>query len=385
MKTVILFLIVLSSTLSSSAQTIRIADKNLNRPTGANIYPTLQAAIDAAMPGDIVYITPVLYSEGSYGDVTIGKRLTLQGANIGSRFSYVNRITLIPSSDGFTSVSNSVFNDLYVNYFIFSTGGLGSFTFDDIVFDNFGAYNLSSNGNHPAINRMTIKNGGIAAVSLTTTNGVNDLKIYSNVFSTDLYTKPITLANANNVVISNNLIYSYGGNYTVDIQNSSSVLIANNIFSGSGQTFQFLSNTNVINNIFFGQTPGCVNTSHTFGNNTFSNNVVATVGFVMPPAANGGLVNSGINNLPSGTNPLFVSATQGNVHSVAYDYTLGTGSPCIGAGSGGDNIGPSGGLYPFTSNIIRKDSSVPIITLFDNTGMVPQNEPLKSNIKAKSN
>jgi hypothetical protein len=383
MKTLALLLTL--TVFAASAQTIRIADKNPDRPTGANIYSTLQAAIDAAVPGDIVYITPVLSSQGNYGTVTIGKRITLQGASIGSRFSWVGTINLIPSSDGFTSISNSVFKDLYSDFINFTTGGSGSFTFNDIVFDNVGWYRFTSSGTSATINRLTIKNGGFAELRLTSTNGINDIKICKNVLSTDPFTRPITLNYSTNVVISNNLIYSNTGNYTVDIQNSSNVLITNNIFSGSGQVFNYLSNAIVINNIFFGQTPGCVNTTNAFGNNSFSNNLVATPGFVIPPAGNGGFVNSGLNNLPSGTNPQFVSATAGNVHSATYNYTLAASSACIGTGSGGDNIGPSGGLCPFTTNIIRRDSSVPTITLFDNTGSVPQNQPLKSNIKAKAN
>jgi hypothetical protein len=45
-QTILLFLVVVGSV--ASAQTIRIADKNPNRPTGNNIYSTVQAAVDAA-------------------------------------------------------------------------------------------------------------------------------------------------------------------------------------------------------------------------------------------------------------------------------------------------------------------------------------------------
>jgi hypothetical protein len=382
MKTLTLLLTL--NAFVASAQTIRIADKNPDRPTGANIYSTLQAAIDAAVPGDIVYITPVLPSQGSYGTVTIGKRITVQGAIIGSRFSYVGTVNLVASADGFTSVSSSIFKDFYSDYIYFTTGGSGGFTFNDLVFDNINTYRLSSSGAHAAINRITIKNGLIAEINLGTTNGINDVKIYKNIFSPDIYSSPINLGYSTNAVISNNLIYTTG-RYTVSITNSSNVLISNNIFSGGGQSFSALSNAIVVNNIFFGQTPGCVNSTNAFGNNSFSNNLVTTLGFAMPPAGNGGFINSGIGNLPSGTNPQFVNAAAGGTHSASYDYTLAAGSPCIGAGSGGDHIGPSGGLYPFTTNIIRRDSSVPTITLFDNTGSVPQNQPLKSNVKAKAN
>ena len=40
---------------------------------------------------------------------------------------------------------------------------------------------------------------------------------------------------------------------------------------------------------------------------------------------------------------------------------------------------------PGSGNLKLKASAIPVITLFGNSGVVPQNHPLKSNIKAKSN
>ena len=40
------------------AQAIWIADNNFNAPTGANVFPTIQEAIDAASAGDIVHVQP---------------------------------------------------------------------------------------------------------------------------------------------------------------------------------------------------------------------------------------------------------------------------------------------------------------------------------------
>jgi pectin methylesterase-like acyl-CoA thioesterase len=89
-QTILLFLVVVGSV--ASAQTIRIADKNPNRPTGNNIYSTVQAAVDAALPDDIVYIQP---AETQYAeDVNVGKRITMIGlghgvSEFGARNSYI--------------------------------------------------------------------------------------------------------------------------------------------------------------------------------------------------------------------------------------------------------------------------------------------------------
>ena len=95
--------------VGTQAQTIRIADNNVNRPAGANIYSTIQAAVDAAVPpNDIVYVQP---SVTSYGDVTINKQITLRGIgfNTGkdlSLASYVRYITLTNNASN-TSVVTS--------------------------------------------------------------------------------------------------------------------------------------------------------------------------------------------------------------------------------------------------------------------------------------
>ena len=60
MKTPTLILVLFCCGFAANAQTIRIADNNANRPTGANIYATIQTAVDAAVANDndIVYVQP---------------------------------------------------------------------------------------------------------------------------------------------------------------------------------------------------------------------------------------------------------------------------------------------------------------------------------------
>lgn len=384
----ILFFLAAGFTISVHAQTIRIADNNADRPTGANIFSTVQAAVDAAVPGDIVYVTPSLsqYAE----DVVVGKQVTIQGVGfgiteLGGRLSRIRRINLQRSTDGIIGVSGSIFKGIALDYFSFTTAGTGSFTFDNITIENVSFYQLGEQGGIP-INNLTLKNSVFGGIYLNQTALKSILKIHNNRIGVDIYQRPISISNASDVLITNNLIYWHSP--SVDIRASASVRFEHNIVSGTGQVFESLQNVLVINNIFFGMTPGCTNTSSVFRDNTFSNNLVTTSGFIMPPDANGGGTNSGTNNLPSGSNPLFINAsvvTVAGATADTFNYTLQAGSPCIGAASTGENIGPSGGLYPWTGNLTLKPASMPVITLFGNSGVVPQNQPVKSNIKAKSN
>lgn len=368
------------------AQTIRIADNNSNRPNGTNIFSTVQAAVDASAPGDIVYVVPSL---AQYGDVTIGKRITLLGVGfgiteLGGKFTSIRQIFLQKSSDGITGVSGSVFKGFSVDYFVFTNGGTGSFTFDDIVLDNIVCYQISEVAGNPAINNFTLSNSIIGGVYLNQSVKSN-INIISNQMGVDIYQQPLLVYNASNILITNNIILRH--TTAIDIRSCTNVRFEHNIVSGAGQAFESLQNTLVVNNIFLGMTPGCANTANVFRDNVFSNNVVTTNGFSMPPAANGGGINTGTGNLASGTNPQFVNASVVTVESAnnTFDYTLAVGSPCINAATTNDNIGPSGGMYPWTTNLVMKPSSMPVVTLFGNSGVVPQNQPLKSNIKVKAN
>jgi hypothetical protein len=65
----------LAFSFSTFAQTIRRVNNSPNI-TGVNIYATLQAAHDAAVNDDIIYVEPSL---ASYANLTCVKRLTIIG------------------------------------------------------------------------------------------------------------------------------------------------------------------------------------------------------------------------------------------------------------------------------------------------------------------
>ena len=389
MKSTALLLLLLIG-LTTTAQTIRMADNNANAPTGANIFSTIQAAVNAAVPGDIVYITPSLTS---YGNVTISKRIKLVGVGfntpeLGSRTSTLGTITLLSSADGVNSTSNSEFRGFNFLDFTFTAGGVGALPYNDILIEKVSGRFITYSGAHNPINNLTIRNCSVGAIHVNQPN--LNTRIYQNVIQMVTTVccsfDGIYNNNGTNLLITNNLMYFYNNSQNhipFNLTNSTNTRIEHNLFSGGFFAFRNLTNTPVTNNIFFGVNPASSGATN-FSINVFSNNLV-TPGFTIPPAAVGGGANSGLGNLAN-LSPLFVNGpASATTWAATYDYSFPNTSPCYNAATTGDNIGPSGGLYPLATNVVFAPSAIPLITLFNNSGVVPQNQPLKSNIKAKSN
>ncbi len=375
----ILFFLAAGFTISIHAQTIRIADNNANAPTGANIYATLQSAIDAAVPDDIVYITP---SVTSYGNATVGKRITIKGVGhgiveIAPRSSVIGTLTIVNSSNGTDNISGLVLTGFSFTTIQFAAG-TGSGSYNNILAENLSGSTFNHTNCLPgSTSDLTIKNSWITSINIGHCSATNTTLIRNNIA-----TGMIDVRNSSNALITNNLLLQSTNHVINNNGSSPNIRIENNIISGSTtHAFYSLTNAIVTNNIFYGVLPNGLYSP--FHSNTFSNNLVLNA-FTFPPAATGGPANSGINNI-TGTGPLFTSAPVSGTYNDTYNYTLQSGSPCIGAASTGENIGPSGGLYPWTGNLTLKATAVPVITQFGNSGVVPQNQPLKSNIKAKSN
>ncbi len=111
MKTLTLLFTLL--VFAASAQTIRIADNNANAPTGPNIYSTIQAAVNAAVANDIVYVQP---SPTNYGPVTIDKKIILRGIGFYSAqpfYSKIGAITLTNRPDNTNNASGTIIEGLF--------------------------------------------------------------------------------------------------------------------------------------------------------------------------------------------------------------------------------------------------------------------------------
>ena len=101
---------------------------------------------------------------------------------------------------------------------------------------------------------------------------------------------------------------------------------------------------------------------------------------VLPPTTGSG--NTGSGNIVS-SNPLFINyPALGANFAWTHDYGLQAGSPAIGAGTGGTNIGLTGGTYPL--NQLKGNSPLPVVTSLSlPNSSVPVSGTLQGNIQAK--
>jgi hypothetical protein len=378
-------------------QTIRIADNNPNAPTGANIYTTIQAAVDAAVAGDIVYVQP---SPTNYGPVIINKQINLRGIGFYNSaqpfFSKVGAITLTNRLDNTSNASGTIIEGLYgwetqanINLGIL-TGA--PYTLQNITIVNCNGFRVNRTAGYQAADNITIRDSG---VQLACDGGaaVSNLLIIRCFLYANFYMANKTLTN---IIISNNVFHQ-----DMQIHFSASTIVggilANNIFLGgtspSGSSLPrntqsccppVMTDWLVTNNIFYGLAPTS-NNSAPFERNTYTNNIsVGTTNNALPPTGTGS-GNTGSGN-KVGQDPLFVNAPFGNAYTGYEDFNLQAGSPAKNAGFDGTDIGITGGGYPAASgNVGVKPSSIPVITVFTPAGIVPQNQPVKTNIKAKSN
>ncbi len=389
MKTTIIF-IALFASQSLFAQTVWVADNNLNAPTGPNVFSTIQAAVNAAADGDIVQVQP---SITTYGNASINKQLTLMGIGFAldkdiPLSSIMGDIYLRNNSDNTsnangTIVKGLIFDGIYLAY----RGTTPFFTLQNVLIQNCQFRESYSTGGteYGEVNGFEIRDcyitqqllwqnvmqGGIIRNNLI----LGDISFYYN-------------GNTGNNIISNNILY--GSIYSRSLAGNTLVL-HNNFIGQKGTETAFATkfeNCVVSNNIFYGSTPSIATggtSSAEFENNIFTNNLVYETGNdIMPPT--GGLGNTGTGNIV-GQSPNFVNVQLLNTWSSGYDFTLQAGSPALGAGSDATDIGISGGTsYPWAeANFNLKTTDAPTIQILNTTTVINPGDNLPVRIKVKSN
>jgi hypothetical protein len=277
-----------------------------NNNTGVTAdFSTVQAAHNGAAAGDTIHLEPSLVS---YGDLTMSKRLVIIGTG---QFQNENPgIQYDPKSPYIGNVSIS------------NTGANNS-----VLMVRF-AGNISINT-------------GVTGVSLvncasTTANGHTScapgqviLNNADNIVIKNSWVSNIQMDNScNNIVISNNIV----GN-TIRNDGSCDGIITNNIIhavSGGacGNNAGTIHNCVINNNIW----NALQNTS--FSNCNLTNNM----------APNGNLPAGNGNQLNVNMADVFVNHAGGFVDKF---FQLKAGSPAIGAGTGGVDMGAFGGSSPF--------------------------------------
>jgi hypothetical protein len=298
MKRLVLFILsALTSAWGAQAAVITVD----NNPNSAGQFTNLQNAINAASPGDTLYISG---STGNYGQVHTNKRLCF----IGTGYNPMKQIPM-----------TCYVQDIYLDSLNSISGSSGTYISGlttNSVSASYAAKNIT-------VERMRM-NYGIGM------NSGSSGWIIRNCF----LNASIDVSNSSNVLIENNVIYDH----PIQTSSQSSVVISNNIFLntlGSGSfCLNGVSMATVQNNIFWGTSPLGTNVI----NNTFNNNLTFQTGSDNIPGAN----NNGSNN-QVGQNPQWVNAPSPAIN-YSYDYNVTSGSPAHNAGSDGSDMGIYGGL-----------------------------------------
>ncbi len=374
-KNLFTLVIVAFSTLcfyaSVSAQTIRRVNTmpGLTDPT---FYPTIQAAHDASVAGDIIYVEPANSFTTTYPDVVINRRITLIGTGYNL---YLNT--------GTSHDKRSV--------------GVETITLD-----------YGSNGSKItglSIGTLIVKDAN-CKIERNVIGGVYGMIQLSAVVEAGPLNTHTVLSTANNTMIYNNIIGGYGinGQWSdgFQVRTTTNCIITNNIFNTSlGISIAELTGTVISKNIINSYRSGTFNI---INGCSISANIFDTRGWQSAPLTlfdyDGGISYSNGNTLSNNlcTAVAVLPTGNGNVNSanaasvfkvanpwdnfLESNFELSSTSPALTAGTGGTPIGAFSGNTPY---ILSGLPNIPIITDFSINNVGNANSPLQINVKARSN
>ena len=261
-----------------------------NMPGVTADFTTAQAAHDGANAGDTIHLEP---SVNSYGGLSTNKKLywvsigSFLTQNPGNQFSttpgIISSLTVNPGSTG-SIFSVTVNNGVYIN----SSGVTVTRTQFDV---NNAGYTLTVSADNVILTQGYTGAGDISIVNSST-----------------------------NATINNNIV-AY-----LSMSSNTTAAITNNVFSSTSASTAFIYNSVFQNNIMKGYV-------WNFVNSTVSYCMHAGTGI---PAGNNNQLNVNMANV-------FVN----DAATADKDYILKTGSPAIGTGFGGVDMGAFGGTTPF--------------------------------------
>lgn len=326
-----------------------------NKAGSAAQFADLQTAIDAAQVGDTILVAP---SPDGYGSVTIKKKLTLIGGGYtGLRtdvaYMYLENFNSGSGSSGTYisgfDVGRIYFDPDYTNRpsgtsaslsgYIIERNQIGTLYFTQIAGDeNWNFSNITIRNNIITLGL----NLGPNSSSSYSDNSYTGLLVSNNIFSGAAITSQVSISTNNGVP------------YIDFYQSTSGVSIQNNIFINSSYVFEDIRGAVVENNIFYAVNPipesdyadqDTLNYSINFNNNiTYQTpqDLTANSWFAV-----------GANNVDM--DPLYVDfPIDGAGFSIEHDYHLQAGSPGLGAGVNGEDLGIYGGTYPWPASLSAK-------------------------------
>lgn len=352
-KIIIVYILSISSIDVFATQ--RTLSNDPNRPAQ---YSNLQTAIDQCNSGDtlIIYASNSNYNL-SGNSFTFYKQLYIIGEGMNS--------TVLSLSTG----ANYLFNNLSSGSFISGIRILSNVYFSaastitNITFDRC---DLSDELYFSApLQNINFYNCLIGVCYFNNANVTNIN--FDNCIFQQSYVNTISLTVS---YLNSLLFYGYSNAFNQQVK------IRNSIFLGAATSmFSNCNGFKLENCIFYKADP-----SGTITNSIFNNCLTYLCNNnALPPAGSG---NTGTGNVIN-QNPLFINfPALGGDFSWSHNYGLQAGSPADNTGTGGTDIGLTGGNYPL--NQLKQNSRLPVVTSVSlPNSSVPINGTLQGNIKAK--
>lgn len=309
----------------------------VNNTTGiAANFTTAQAAHDGAAAGDTLHFEP---SITSYGDLTMSKRLVLIGIGVSAfnNKNTPNQVSSFEAQIGFLTINSGAANSIIM------------------VTSNGITINSASN--------ITIQRCYVATNPITVNNGDN-LLVRHCFIDVNLIIGSVTTNGSTGVIINNNILTGI----SVDVNSSANII--NNVIT---TVLSSINNSTIRNNIFTHSFNDLVASSSTIQNNIFRSGISTSS------------INTG-NNTISGNqgniNLSTVLANNGAYNATTADagYQLKSGSPAIGAGTGGEDCGAFGGADPYKIAV-----QPPVPAIYKLLGQSSVGNTLTITISTKSN
>jgi hypothetical protein len=331
-------------------------------------HSSLQAAVDAASPGDTLLITG---GGGNYGSVIMVKTLVLIGEGIRNTpvmmdYLYLQKYSPTMGSD------SSRFYGLNMHQVNIN----GDFT---------GAAGGQRSMNNFIFERCVVREWAALHEGPET---IRDIIFRHCLFGVGVMLKP----DVDNVLLTN-CVFNGAGIFLYNACNGSNlnseVVVSNSIFlNRTSRVFgshhhwcgDLLRGLVLENNIFYRSEPtGCYD-CYWYNNLTYANAQVSA----LPPPGYGGTGSGNLENLdPLFNNFPFNFSNPNAEFSWGHNYGLQTGSPALGTGTNGTNIGLWGGLYAVTQ--LPSEPKTPAVTeLSIPVSTVPVGGTLQINLRAVS-
>jgi hypothetical protein len=342
-----------------------------NSPGIVAQYSTLLAAHTAAAPGDTIYVHP---SATSYGDIVVTKALVWIGAGFKPEGSLGFSSTTGQFTLSLGGTSGTVIKGLNI------TGTtavicVGVAAYNNVVIEN---NRMAGSINQSGSNALLVCNGWVLRNNVFLTpnafGGVNAFNrftncvISNNIFNGDIFGTGATLT-ASALSFNNNVFYHTGaGN---PIQDAKFCTFTDNIFFGGQDPAAGLQECLLQNNLFFGN---YTEAGMTGFNTQLTDNL-------MGPTLDPLFVNS------STFNAAFFS---GNPTEPIADLHLQPGSPAVGSGLFGGDLGIYAGGFPWMDNpaggvhTYNPGPRLPWIFLFNGQTVAPTDTDIQITIKGRN-